>query len=142
MLLFGVAMTQSRTGALEVLLLGAAALGWRRTLCPRQGSAVFALLGLWFGLAFLAWAPLNEALNLAAVSTLEQRLAPGTRLVHWQLLLEAVTQRPWGGWGWNQISLAQAQLASDYPATYEVVQYGHNLGSIWCCGAGCPSRSC
>ncbi len=127
LLLFGVAMTQSRTGALEVLLLGAAAIVFARALQSRRSAAALIGLGVWFVMAFVGWSPLNEALQLAPVATLEQRMAPGTRWLHWQLFIDALWQRPWTGWGWNQIVLAQVALLHNHPSGHEVIHYSHNL---------------
>jgi O-antigen ligase len=126
-LLLGVAMTQSRTGGLEVLLLGMVSLYRRDALQSRRNAIVLVALGVWFVIAFVGWAPLNRALGETGVAAIEERLAPGTRLLHWHLLLDAAMQRPWTGWGWNQIVQAQVALASAYPPSHEVVQYGHNL---------------
>ena len=127
MLLFGVAMTQSRTGAAEVLMLAAAAVVFRRPLATRGHAGALILLGAWFWIAFVGWAPLNDLLGRATAQTLEQRLAPGTRMLHWQLLIDAIAQRPWMGWGWNQVALAQFEMAPLHPASHEVIQYSHNL---------------
>lgn len=127
LLLFGIAMTQSRAGALEVALLACGAVVFRQPLGSRQYRGLLVALGVWFAVAFLGWTPLNEALQLSAVSTLEQRLVPGTRWLHWQLLLDAIAQRPWAGWGWNQVVLAQVATALEHPPSHEVIQYSHNL---------------
>jgi hypothetical protein len=58
---------------------------------------------------------------------MQERLEPGTRLLHWQLVLDAISQRPLFGWGWQQVSVAQSALASNYPASREVIAYSHNL---------------
>ena len=127
LLLFGVAMTQSRTGALEVLVLGFAAVAFRRQLCSRRSAWALLSLCVGFVLAFSTWSNLNEWLQLSPVNTLEQRMVPGTRWAHWQLLVDAIVQRPWAGWGWNQVVLAQVALASQFGATHEVIQYSHNV---------------
>lgn len=36
-------------------------------------------------------------------------------------------QRPWTGWGWNQVVLAQVALAPGHPPIHEVFSYSHNL---------------
>lgn len=127
LLLFGIAMTQSRVGGLEVLLLGCAAVVFRGALRTRRNAWVLVLLGMWFLTVFLAWAPLNDVMQLPQAQSLAQRMAPGSRILIWQLLLDAAVQRPWTGWGWNQVVLAQVALASGHPAVHEVFSYSHNL---------------
>lgn len=127
LLLAGVAMTQSRAGMLQLLLLAGAAVWFRQPLRAREYAVALGALGVWFVLVALAWAPLNEALRPGHVATLQERLAPGTRLLHWRLLLDAVAAQPWFGWGWNQIVHAQGQLAPLHPASHEVLEYGHNI---------------
>lgn len=127
LLLLGVAMTQSRAGALQLLLIGFAAMLFRRQLRVHEYAVSLLALGAWFLAAAIGWAPLNDVLRPGQVQALEERLAPGTRLLHWSLLQDAVAARPWTGWGWNQIVHAQWELAPLHPASHEVVQYGHNL---------------
>jgi len=127
LLLLGIAMTQSRAGALEVLLLGLAAFLFRGALGTRRYAAALALLGLWFLAAFLAWVPLNGAMHLPQGASLAERAESGSRILIWQLLVDAAVQRPWTGWGWNQVVLAQVALASGHPAIHEVFSYSHNL---------------
>ena len=126
-MLAGIAMTQSRAGALEVLLLASAAWLFRRQL--RADAYAPAVIGLcaWFALAFVAWPVANEMLRPGQVPTLEERMSGGTRMLHWSVLIDAVMARPWFGWGWNQVVHAQWEFARFHPPTHEVVQYGHNL---------------
>lgn len=127
LLLAAVAVTQSRAGALEVMLLGGAAVVFRRQLRSREDALALTLLAAWFVLATIAWPPLNELLRPVQVATVQERLLPGTRLLHWRLFLDAVAVQPWFGWGWNQIAHAQVALAPLHPASHEVPQYAHNL---------------
>lgn len=126
-LLFGVAMTRSRMGLLGglICLLVTALHGDARRKLSTWAVAV-GLAG-WLGLCTLAWSSLNAALQLGAPASMQERLEPGTRLVHWQLVLDAISQRPWFGWGWQQVSVAQSALATNYPASHEVISYSHNL---------------
>lgn len=127
LLLLGLAMTQSRAGALEILLLAVSAIVFRRQL--RSSHYAPALVGLvvFFALAFMAWSPLDESLRPGQLPTLGERMSGGTRLQHWSVLLDALVARPWLGWGWNQVVHAQWEFALFHPPTHEVVQYGHNL---------------
>lgn len=127
LLLFGVAMTQSRAAVLELVLLVVAAFVFRRPLHSRRYAWALAGLGMWFAVAVATWTPLNEWLQAQNAQSVEERLAPGTRLLHWRLLIDAAAERAWAGWGWNQVVLAQVDRAPVHPASHEVVQYSHNL---------------
>lgn len=128
-LLAGVAMTQSRAGALEVLLMACAVALFRRQFRVRKQGVALVALGVWFVVASAAWPTLDEVIRPGrdVTRSLQEQLSPGTRLLHWSLLLDAVATRPWFGWGWNQIVHAQGQLAAQHPASHEVLQYGHNV---------------
>lgn len=126
-LLVGVAMTRSRMGLLGgfMCLLVAALHGDSRRNFGTWATAM-GLAG-WLTLCTLGWSSLNTALQLGAPASMQERLEPGTRLLHWQLVSDAILQRPWFGWGWQQLSVAQSALASHYPASREVIAYSHNL---------------
>jgi len=123
---FGIAMTQSRTGWLFV----AALVLWWATARTRAGLRLSTSAVLTGAVAFVAvvvsWPAINEALMLTA-HPLEARLQPGTRLLHWQTLLDAAWRAPWAGYGWTQVSLAQLAAALDHPASHEWILNSHNL---------------
>lgn len=128
-LLSGVAMTQSRAGWLEVVLLGGAATILKHQFRIRHHAFAVVALAVWFVAFSAAWPALSDALQpgQAGALDLQERMRAGTRLLHWRLLLDAAGLRPWFGWGWNQTAHAQAQLAPLYPASHEVPQYAHDI---------------
>jgi hypothetical protein len=126
LLLFGIAMTQSRMGAVAVLAVMAIALFHPQALSKKTHRWVVVGLFIWFVAWVLGWSTLNVLLGLSSQS-LGERLRPGTRLLHWQLIADAILQRPLLGWGWQQTSVAQSSLALDHPATGEVIRSSHNL---------------
>jgi hypothetical protein len=126
-LLFAVVMTRSRFGtiAATALLVAGVVIAVRRR-DWRFGLVVVAL-GVWFATATLEWSSLNQWLQLGSPLSIEDRIKPGTRPVHWRLVAEAIGQRPMAGWGWQQVVVAQQQLAPVFPATAEVITYSHNV---------------
>ena len=42
-------------------------------------------------------------------------------------MLDAIIREPWFGYGWNQVSVAQAHVAIDHPATGVVIEHSHNI---------------
>lgn len=127
LLLFGIVMTQSRTGMLAVFALTGVAVIHPRALRTGGQRLAVAMLFLWFLGCLAAWGPLNGLLQLAAPQTVAERLVPGTRMLHWQLVGDAILQRPLFGWGWHQVGVAQSTLAPMHPATGEVIRSSHNL---------------
>lgn len=126
-LLFGVALTQSRTGWLMVASLGAAAALFRAPLQTRRYGRWLLVLVVIFVVDVWAMDGLSKALHRDALDTLPDRLAAGTRLAHWRALAEAISQRPWFGWGWGQVGVAQQVVAPNLPPVPELIGYSHNL---------------
>ena len=126
-LLFGLSLNQSRA-ALSELLLGCIYLtlvrrraGLRPTRIVLAGVAVFAMI------AYLSSAAISKMLLLVASRTLEEQSKSGWRLIHWSSLADAAWRRPWQGYGWGQISVAQAAVVNDHPYTGEFLEHSHNL---------------
>ena len=129
-LLFGMAMTQSRTGWLEVALLAAAALAWPQRLHSRRIAwGLWSLLATFVALVLL-WPTLNQALLLDGGLSLGGQAQGGRRPALWLAMAEAVLASPWAGYGWTKVVLAQQQLAMT-PGGAAPLQltftYAHNL---------------
>lgn len=123
---FGLAMTQSRIGLLSVtalfgwLLLHRKRLGAR--LAPlRLLSAYAVVLG-----CVLLWGAIGGLQDGAGMRAFADTNAVGMRLTHWVSMLDAIGRRPLAGFGWNQVSLAQATVAADHPS-FELIEHSHNL---------------
>lgn len=123
---FGMVMTQSRTGWLFVAVTVLWWAGMRRRVGLRLGPAAVLTGAAGFVAAVALWPSLNDAL-LLSVEPLESRLHPGTRLLHWQTLLDAAWRAPWSGYGWAQVSQAQLAAALDHPASHEWLLNSHNV---------------
>jgi hypothetical protein len=63
---------------------------------------------------------------VGARSIAEQARA-GVRLPLWQAMLQAIAERPWAGYGWNQMVLAQQAVALDGPPLRIHFEHAHNL---------------
>lgn len=125
---FGMAMTQSRAGWLEMLVL----LGWlamvRRRAGLRVARAAIATTGATFVVFVMTWPALCRFLYLEPGRTTgEQQFSAGLRLVHWRSLLDALSQQPLFGYGWNQVSVAQAAVAAHHPFTGELIEHSHDI---------------
>lgn len=126
-LLFGVAMTQSRTGWLQVGLLLVAAAVWRHRLCGREHWPGILGLATLFIVLVLCWPAINHALGLDGGLTLGDQMQSGRRPDVWRVMAGATLASPWWGHGWGQVGLAQQSMAATDPALHLLFTYAHNL---------------
>lgn len=123
---FGLVMTQSRTGWLFVTVLVVWWFLMRRRAALRLRAGALVAGAALFVVGIVTWEPLNDALLLTSGS-LEARLHPGPRWLHWTTLWDAIWDKPWLGYGWMQVSLAQQATALAHPASHEMLQDSHNV---------------
>jgi O-antigen ligase len=126
-ILLGLAMTASRTGLLQIIVV-AAMIGWGRARSMFHVRRRWIVVGLVCGVgAMAAWVELNRLMLLLTEASLQERAEAGPRWAIWQSLLAAIRLSPWVGWGWGGISRAQYEIAaSDFPAG-RLTDYSHNL---------------
>lgn len=122
----GMLMTQSRTAWLFVVLTVIAWATFRRK--ARLRLPLVAVVGgaLAFFLAVLLWGTVSDAMDVSS-QALEGRLAAGPRTLLWPILVDAVRQAPWFGYGWNQVGLAQQAVALAHPRANYWFTDSHNL---------------
>lgn len=129
-----IVMTQSRTGWLAVVLMVAWMWIFRRKLKrPAKPLALVVWLAA-FAALVMVWEPLNTAL-FPIPDSLADRLDAGTRWLHWTSLWHAAIEKPWFGYGWNQVGLAQLATAASHPPTGEMLTNSHNTALdlvLWC----------
>jgi O-antigen ligase len=120
-------LTESRAGWVMFALLVVGCLLLRRHASLRLSApAATAALVLFFGSVALLPA-VNDVLLLSADPGGGPRLHAGTRALHWSTLADAALRQPWLGYGWGQVSLAQAAVVLDHTASGEWIQNSHNL---------------
>lgn len=127
-LVIGLALTQSRSGMVGVLILLTACAVWRRLVRSRAFFyCVFGLL-LWYVFLLLTLPYLGQTLLLDTEISFVERSTRESRPYMWRMLLDAATLHPWTGYGWNQVLPAQVAMAETYTrlsGTY--VAQSHNL---------------
>lgn len=135
--LFGLALTASRTAwiGLAVLVLGV--WYWRKLWAnPRVPLAVTGL-GLYFVLLVATQAWLRSIL-LGDTPLPPGYLSPMSgqyRLLAWTAFCDAIWHRPWFGYGWYQVVPAQMAVAAEHPSLYGVFTSTHNIFLdlfVWC----------
>lgn len=136
-LLFGLALTASRTGWLAVAMLVVAAWYWRRLWPDARAPWVALGLAAYFAVCTLSIGWLSQALMGAIPEDLGglTRISGESRPAVWALFLDAITQRPWLGYGWNQVALGQLAVAVEHPPLHVFFSHSHNLFLdliLWC----------
>lgn len=129
-LLFGVALTASRTAWIGVTLLVMGGWYWRRLLPSRRVPWAMTGLAIVFFCLVLNVPWISNSLLLTTVdgdAGSLVRVSSGLRLQAWSMFIDAIGHRPWLGYGWNQVILAQATVAPDYPALHVFFYQAHNL---------------
>lgn len=134
-LAFGLAMTQSRSVLLALLLFWFAFFGLRARASLRTRLFPLSMVTAFYACVTWKWSTINEKLLLSGGTSLAERLNQDLRLTLWEQMLDAITRAPWLGYGWNQLPIAQQITALDHPATHHYFTSAHNLFfdlAIWC----------
>ncbi|MEP6557276.1 MAG: Wzy polymerase domain-containing protein [Burkholderiales bacterium] len=141
LLALGNAATASRTGFVQLLMIGA--LGWWWHWQRRRSGAASGPATRWLGgrsvllPALIAYAA--GALLLPTLAGLDPnqygpfaRLAHGaqpcaSRMVLWSNVLELIALKPWLGWGLNELDYAHFIHLYDGPRFCDILDNAHNL---------------
>ncbi len=124
----GNALSHSRTGLFELVLILGLAWAWglhrERTVRWTLGPVLPAYLATALGLPLL--------FNAAANPGIFTRLAEGaplcsSRMTLWSNVLELIRQKPWSGWGWGQLDFAHFMTLYDGPRFCDILDNAHNL---------------
>lgn len=129
----GNAATNSRTGLLQMLLVTALALGW--SLAPRYNQERLPWrLALWaLGVYACAIWALPHLLSIGSGADITSALTRmghddgcGSRKVLWRNVLELIAQKPWWGWGWNELKYAHYSTSYSGERFCEILGNAHN----------------
>jgi O-antigen ligase len=128
-LALGNAVTTSRTGLLQMVLLGLLACVWQG---PRRQRVELWLVGLLaYFLAALAMPWLLEAVTGAAGNHLWDRVAAvdacSSRRVLWSNVLHLIGLKPGLGWGWGELDFAHYATLYASPRFCDILDNAHNL---------------
>ena len=136
-LLFGLALTRSRTAWVAVLLLVVAAWWWRSLWSDRRVPWGVSGLALYFVLCVVGLAWLQQPVVAEGAAGLGDytRMSGEIRPQVWAAFWDASWRQPLQGYGWGQVVLAQMAVAADHPHLRGVYLYAHNLFLdliLWC----------
>ena len=136
LIVFGLALTQSRAGAIGLLAIMIGAWAWRRLLPPRSPQ-VATLLFIFFIVCTVSMQTLSDLLGLdlqirtATLGGASSQL----RLKAYALFFDAVAQKPIWGYGWDQLAVAQLSVAQKHGTLTAFFLHSHNLFLdliLWC----------
>ena len=124
----GLTVTQSRSALLIVIWLLVAYFALRQRSGLRIAAWVPVAITGFFASLSLAWPTINQALLISdnALRAVDRTTA-GQRAIYWRSMLDAIAERPLGGFGFQQVNMAQRATALDYPATHGFFESSHNL---------------
>ncbi len=126
-LLMGMVVSGSRTGWLQVVAASVfVAVAGAQVADASLRRQVLALCSFYAALT-LAWPSINEVMLLQGNRLSEDITQGGTRPAHWASMIDALTQSPWWGYGWQQVSSAQWDAALNRAPIGEHIEHSHNL---------------
>jgi O-antigen ligase len=127
MLLTAMVVSGSRTAWLHLALGALIVWGLHRRVQMRlRPVALMAAMAL-VGLAWFTWPLLMADVGEGGVRSAAEQAQAGVRLPLWAALLDAVGLRPWVGYGWNQMVLAQQAAALEGHTVRLHFEHAHNL---------------
>ncbi|WP_211139175.1 O-antigen ligase family protein [Acinetobacter baretiae] len=137
--LFAMALTQSRTGWLIIIFCFTFLVFANKEVSLKFNYKDVVILTLFYILSISVLPFLNQALapyfNVASISSASERISSGyLRLDIWNQMVHAILKQPFWGYGWNQTTVAQAQVIDVYKG-YEWATSAHNLFldlMVWC----------
>ena len=125
----GNATTTSRSGLVEMLMLGLLASIWPAPRRPRVTLLLAGLLAYAVAVLSLPWL-LELATGLKA-SRLWDRVAAvdacSSRTVLWSNVLHLIMLKPWLGWGWGNLDYAHYMTLYGGPRFCDILDNAHNL---------------
>lgn len=126
-ILFGIALTQSRTVWVFIL---AFLVWWFWKTAYFQTRlrkwSVFYFVAI-YSIFIIALPYISTHLGGGATSDVISRATTGyLRIPMWHQMLVAIKNEPLWGYGWNQVSVAQLTVYLDYPTT-EWIEHSHNI---------------
>lgn len=127
-LVVALAATQSRTVAVAAVMLCVWAVAAHRRCGTRTKAATVIAVAIACVLLALSWPTVVETLLYqTAGRDLAGMTEQGLRPKHWRAFAAAMAMAPWFGYGWNQVSVAQGEVAASQPHIGEMVDHSHNL---------------
>jgi O-antigen ligase len=132
LLTVGSVASSSRTGLLQLGLIVAMSWWWSRQSTNASSRWVHRLLFVAVGSYLLAALLLPVFVGQALGSGIFARLQNGgpacsNRMVLWSNVVQLISQKPWLGWGWDELRYAHFIRLYEGPRFCEIMGNAHNL---------------
>jgi len=129
LLLFGVALTGSRTAWLGIILIFSFACFWRNIWSNKKIVIVAGALCIFLGIFVVVITWLNVALDFNSGKTINitSTMSAHVRLRMWRIFIDAIWLQPIFGYGFDQVKLAEMVAAPFHPAIDVLFAQSHNL---------------
>ncbi len=127
LLAFGMVLSQSRTGWIQMAWLGACLLAYFYLAKNRVGIKFVILLLAYYFVLVIFFDALSESLLISASRPLSDQMKAGTRLPFWAAMVDAITREPLWGYGWLQVGLAHQTIALDHGEFKVLHEHSHNF---------------
>ena len=128
LLIFGLVLTESRTGLVSMTALVFLVAGWHRFrriekfLWPTV-AVYCSYLVLFFSLGFI-----NQILGLPETTSFAVRAGSELRFQAWAMFLRAALEQPWLGYGWGRTAVAQISVLPEVDAAiHGLFSHAHNI---------------
>ena len=126
-LLFGVALTQSRTALIAIIGMAIASVLWRRFWAVKGLHAVIAGLAVFYAVCLVSIPWVSSLLSLEKGVNVFARSGNEIRLLAYRQFIDAALHEPLWGYGWSQTAAAQLAVAENHPSLNGVFMQSHNL---------------
>ncbi len=136
-LLTSLAMTESRAGALNFVLLSSWWLLHRKSIGSTVRPWFFGLAAAFYISALWYWPQILNWILVVSDEGATINTKPGSRLIIWPQLWGAVGLHPWFGWGLGATPKAHNAVASQFEVS-EPFSYAHNILLDLALGIGLP----
>ena len=128
LLALGNAISSSRTGLFELLLLYALMILWGQWRQPIVRQMLIGAVSV-YGVAVFA-VPYLAGLDMSKyglVARLGHDQDCGSRQLLWSNVLHLIAQKPWLGWGWGELDYAHFITLYNEPRFCDILDNAHNL---------------
>lgn len=129
--LFGIALTSSRTSWLILVMLVVLMSYWHRHFPRRALIWGGGILIIWFIASSLAITDFSTAMKMSTnvgmdIQEQKTRLLSDLRPAIWGTYIDAALRSPWWGYGWGQASIGQMNVLLDHPDLQVLSSHTHN----------------
>lgn len=126
-ILIGLALAQSRSSMIGLLFMLIAGFFWKPFGKTIRIRCAVVIAGLFYVICLAGIPVVGRTLLLSQNSTVQGRSENELRPAAWRMFLDAVSERPWLGYGWDQVMSAHAAVGHRHPVVGHLFGQTHNL---------------